>query len=63
MPTGISNTILVSDLLSHDGPFVHVADTFVAATCAGCGVALSHDPRYGEWGAFCPQCWPEARTA
>ena len=47
MPTGISNTVLVRDLLSHDGPFVHVADTFVAATCAGCGAALSHEPRYG----------------
>jgi len=55
--------VLVTDLLSSDGPFTHVADTFVQACCAGCGAELTHDPRYGEWGAFCQACWPESRSA
>jgi hypothetical protein len=58
-----SNTILVLELLSHDGPYQAFADSFVRSLCSGCGVALTHDPRYGEWGAFCTQCWPDARTA
>jgi hypothetical protein len=58
-----SNTILVSDLLSHDGPHQHVADNFVRSVCSGCGTTLTHDPRYGEWGAFCTQCWPDSRIA
>ncbi len=63
MPGGHSNTILVSDLLSKDGPFTHIADTFIAAECAGCGVELLHDPRYGEWGSYCQECWPSTRSA
>ncbi len=63
MSTGRSNAVLVSQLLSHDGPYGRVADDFVRSVCAGCGAELAHDPRYGEWGAFCAQCWPEAHTA
>lgn len=63
MPFGRSNTVLVSQLLSHDGPHGRAADDFVRAVCAGCGGALTHDPRHGEWGTFCSQCWPDARTA
>jgi hypothetical protein len=63
MSRGHSNTVLVTELLTTDGPFTHVADTFVAAQCAGCGSELAHDPRYGEWGAFCATCWPERQTA
>lgn len=63
MPRGYSNTILVTDLLSSDGPFTHIADTFVSAECAGCGSELTHDPRYGEWGSYCPTCWAQTRTA
>jgi len=58
-----SNAVLVSDILSHDGPFQRVADNFVHSLCSGCGATLTHDPRYGEWGAFCTQCWPDSRTA
>ncbi|MEN8041454.1 MAG: hypothetical protein ABFR95_08115 [Actinomycetota bacterium] len=63
MPTGHSNTVLVSDLLSKDGPFKRVAEDFLSERCTQCGVGLSHDPRYGEWGAYCPNCWAQARTA
>lgn len=57
MPTGRSNTILIADLLSHDGPHLRVADDFVRAQCTQCGEALAHDPRYDEWGAYCTDCW------
>lgn len=57
MPGGYSNTILVTDLLDKDGPFTRVADDFVAARCTKCGKELAHDPRYGEWGTYCPDCW------
>jgi hypothetical protein len=60
MPTGRSNAILVSDLLSQDGPHGRVADDFVSARCASCGGQLTHDPRYGEWGAYCSTCIPHA---
>jgi hypothetical protein len=63
MPAGHSNTILVSDLLAKDGPHTRVADDFLVARCTGCHIALSHDPRYGEWGAYCPNCWVESHTA
>jgi hypothetical protein len=63
MSTGRSNTILVSELLSQDGPHGRVADNFVRSVCSGCGAQLTHDPRYGEWGAFCTRCWPDARMA
>ncbi len=61
MPTGRSNAILVSELLSSDGPHERVADDFVRARCAGCGDALSHDPRHGEWGSYCTTCWGAER--
>lgn len=63
MSRGHSNTILVTDLLSVDGPFTHLADSFITAQCAGCGVALQHDPRFGEWGSYCSACLPQTRTA
>ncbi len=63
MPTGHSNTVLVADLLTKDGPHGRVADDFVSSRCTRCGVELSHDPRYGEWGAYCPNCWAESRSA
>ncbi|MCB1247127.1 MAG: hypothetical protein KDB69_07675 [Acidimicrobiia bacterium] len=63
MSRGHSNAVLVMDLLHTDGPFTHIADTFVAARCAGCGGELAHDPRHGEWGSYCAACLPERRTA
>jgi len=63
MSRGHSNTILVTDLLLNDGPFTHLADTFVSARCAGCDAELHHDSRHGEWGSYCQQCWPSLRSA
>lgn len=63
MPTGHSNTVLVADLLTKDGPHARVADDFLSSRCTGCGIELAHDPRYGEWGAYCPSCWAETRSA
>lgn len=63
MPIGHSNTVLVSDILTEDGPFTRVAEDFLSACCTGCGVQLAHDPRYGEWGAYCPNCWADVRSA
>lgn len=60
MLVGYSNTILVTDLLAKDGPFTRVADDFVASRCTSCGIALAHDPRHGEWGAYCTNCWAAA---
>lgn len=54
--TGRSNAVLITDLLSQDGPHARVADDFVRAACAQCGQPLNHDPRYGEWGAYCARC-------
>lgn len=63
MSNGYSNAVLVRELFAGDGPFVHIAETFVAARCAGCGSELDHDPRYGEWGGFCASCWPHEHGA
>lgn len=63
MPPGHSNAILLSDLLSQDGPHQRAADDFVRAQCTVCGQPLAHDPRYGEWGAYCSSCWATERTA
>ncbi len=60
MPDGYSNTILVTDLLTKDGPFVRIADDFLAERCTACEVELAHDPRHGEWGAYCTNCWVAA---
>lgn len=60
MARGHSNTVLVADLLSDDGPFTHIADTFVAARCAKCGSELVHDPRRGGWDSYCQHCLPIA---
>lgn len=62
MSSGRSNAILVSQLLSQDGPHGRVADDFVKARCAECGSPLQHDPRHGEWGTFCSACWPEVNA-
>ena len=63
MATGFSNTILVSDLLTTDGPFAHIAENFLSSQCAGCGSQLDHDPRHGEWEAYCATCWARSQTA
>jgi hypothetical protein len=55
--------VLISDLLTQDGPHARVADDFVRAACAQCGEALAHEPRYGEWGAYCAGCYPQVHTA
>ncbi len=57
MPTGRSNAVLISDLLSSDGPHARIADDFVRARCTQCGQPVAHDPRYDEWGAYCADCW------
>jgi len=49
--------LLVSDLLSADGPFVAAADAFLALRCARCGsgverTAVQHGDVY-----YCPACW------
>lgn len=62
MRVGRSNTVLITDLLSKDGPHTRVADEFLRATCSRCGQPLTLDPRYDEWGPYCTECTGELRS-
>jgi len=48
--------VLISDLLRFDGPFIDVADDFVAFRCGFCGHPADGDARFTADGFWCSGC-------
>ncbi|HSQ37953.1 MAG TPA: hypothetical protein VLS92_08680 [Acidimicrobiia bacterium] len=49
--------LLVTDLLSADGPFVAAADAFLALRCARCGSGVERTAVQDGDTYYCPTCW------
>jgi len=49
--------VLLSELLSGDGPFRQVADDFLASVCTGCGRTVDRNGVHDGRGFFCSPCW------
>ena len=49
--------LLVTDLLSADGPFVAAADAFLALRCARCGSGVERTAVQDGDAYYCPACW------
>ena len=56
MKNGTSVAILVTDLLTTEGPYRRVADDFIDAACSGCGTTDLTDLRFRSGGFFCDRC-------
>lgn len=56
MKNGTSVAILVTDLLSTEGPYPHVADDFIEACCSQCGTMDVTDLRFRHGGFLCDRC-------
>jgi len=56
MNNGTSRAVLISDLLRFDGPFIDVADDFVAFRCGFCGHPADGDARFTADGFWCSGC-------
>jgi hypothetical protein len=56
MKSGTNRAVLVTELLTHDGPFVVIADDFVAARCSRCGGEAGDDAYFLEAGFLCGPC-------
>jgi hypothetical protein len=60
MSNGTRPAVLVTELLSGDGPFVRMADAFLASVCAGCNRTVPRDGGHHQDGFYCPACWIRA---
>jgi hypothetical protein len=57
MSNGTKPGVLLSELFSGDGPYVAVAEDFVAAVCAGCGRTVDRNGVHDGRGYYCSTCW------
>lgn len=61
MPPAMSNgtrpAVLMSELFSGDGPFLEVAEDFVASLCTWCGRSVDRNRLNDDHGYFCSSCW------
>ncbi|NNK90852.1 MAG: hypothetical protein HKO87_00335 [Acidimicrobiia bacterium] len=57
MKNGASNAVLVRDLLAEDGPFLALAEDFVAQSCTLCGLSIDDDAQFGASGLLCGPCY------
>ena len=48
--------VLVGDLFRGDGPFLEIADHFVAQRCGSCGHPVDADARFVGDGYWCSSC-------
>lgn len=48
--------MLITELMSGDGPFLRGAEDFVARVCTGCGRAVDRDGQHYEDGYYCVSC-------
>ncbi|MEN8113369.1 MAG: hypothetical protein ABFS21_03180 [Actinomycetota bacterium] len=61
MKQGTGRTVLVTDLLVSDGPFVDAAGDFVAGRCSICHAGVEdQEARFHAAGFLCPACWQAA---
>lgn len=56
MKNGTSVAILVSDLLTAEGPYDRVADDFIEASCTTCGAGDLSELRFRNGGFLCDPC-------
>jgi hypothetical protein len=56
MNNGTSRAVLVSDLFRGDGPFIALAEDFVAMVCGLCGQPADAEARFTIDGFLCSAC-------
>jgi hypothetical protein len=49
--------VLLTELLTGEGPHQDLADNFVAAECVGCGGDVGRQGRVDDDRWWCPTCW------
>ncbi|MBT8213526.1 MAG: hypothetical protein KJN71_10315 [Acidimicrobiia bacterium] len=57
MKNGASNAVLVRDLFKGDGPYLDLAEDFVAQSCTLCGLTVDDDAQFGSTGLLCAPCF------
>ncbi len=56
MKSGTNRAVLVSELFAHDGPFVDVAEDFLAGRCTRCSLDVADDAFFLDEGFVCGDC-------
>ncbi len=56
MKSGTNRAVLVSELISGDGPYVAVADDFIASRCSVCAHDAGDDAFFLDEGFVCGTC-------
>ncbi|HSF84552.1 MAG TPA: hypothetical protein VLG28_02680 [Acidimicrobiia bacterium] len=56
MKSGTNRAVLVGELLTLDGPYIVVADDFVAGRCSRCGEDAGDDAFFLDIGFLCGTC-------
>ena len=56
MKNGTSVAILVTDLLTTEGPYPRVADDFIDSACSRCGAFDQRDLRFCQGALLCDPC-------
>ncbi len=63
MSNGTRPGVLLSELFSGDGPFIAVAEDFVASICTACGRTVDRNGVHDERGYYCSTCWARRAIA
>lgn len=56
MKNGTSRAVLVTDLFRSDGPFLNIAEDFLARRCGFCGHSVDEEARFTIDGYWCSSC-------
>lgn len=56
MKNGTNRAVLVGELLQGDGPYVAVAEDFLADSCSRCGLEAGTDAYFLAAGFLCSLC-------
>jgi hypothetical protein len=56
MKNGSNRAVLVGELISHDGPFVDIAEDFVLGRCSRCADQTGDDVHFLSDGFLCGVC-------
>jgi hypothetical protein len=59
MSDGARPGVRVGDLFAGDGPYVQIAEAFLAANCARCAAPVDRDARLYEDAYYCAACWAQ----
>jgi hypothetical protein len=63
MSNGTRPGVLLTELLSGDGPFTAVAEDFVASICTSCGRTVDRHGVHDDRGYYCSACWARRSAA